>query len=156
MIVSNMEANTDFMTTATAIDQYKYVNPLLLAYVGDAVYELRVRKHLLDQGAVKMTGLHEQAVGLVNAQRQSLLYAQLEAELTQEEQEVFRRGRNARSGHQPPRVSVAAYRRATGVEALIGWLHLTGREERLDRIFEILFQAQAVTDHSEDEKGANS
>ena len=55
---------------------------------------------------------------------------------------MFRRGRNAHSGHQPPGVSAAGYRRATGVEALIGWLHLCGRKDRLEEIFRILFETE--------------
>lgn len=124
----------------------KYLNPLLLAYIGDAVYELKVREHLLTRGSVKMNGLHQQAVSLVNAGRQSRLYGELEPLLSEEEKDVFRRGRNAHSGHQPPGVSAAGYRRATGVEALIGWLHLTGRKDRLEEIFRILFETE---DHKE-------
>lgn len=130
------------MTPDLTPREYKYLNPLLLAYIGDAVYELRVREHLLRLGAVKMNGLHRQAVSLVNAGRQSRLYSQLEPLLTEEEQEVFRRGRNAHSGHQPPGVSAAGYRRATGVETLIGWLHLCGRQDRLEQIFAVLFTAE--------------
>lgn len=127
------------MTPDLTPQEYKYLNPLLLAYIGDAVYELKVREHLLTQSPVKMNGLHNQAVALVNAGRQSQLYGQLEPLLSEEEKDVFRRGRNAHSGHQPPGVSAAGYRRATGVEALIGWLHLTGRKDRLELIFRILF-----------------
>ena len=122
--------------------EYKYLNPLLLAYIGDAVYELKVREHLLTRGSVKMNGLHQQAVSLVNASRQSRLYGELEPLLSEEEKDVFRRGRNAHSGHQPPGVSAAGYRRATGVEALIGWLHLSGRTDRLEEIFRILFETE--------------
>ena len=130
------------MTLNLTPQEYKYLNPLLLAYVGDAVYELRVREHLLAEGAAKMNGLHQQAVALVNAGRQSRLYGELEPLLTEDEQDVFRRGRNAHSGHQPPGISAAGYRRATGVEALIGWLHLCGREDRLDQIFAVLFSEE--------------
>ena len=140
------------MTQELTPQEYKYLNPLLLAYIGDAVYELRVREHLLTSGAVKMNGLHQQAVSLVNAGRQSRLYSQLEPLLSEEEKDVFRRGRNAHSGHQPPGVSAAGYRRATGVEALIGWLHLTGEKERLDEIFRVLFAA----DDDEAENGEDT
>ena len=115
------------------------IHPLLLAYIGDAVYELRVREHLLRQGAVRMRGLHAQAVSYVKAERQSRFYTELEALLTDEERDVLRHARNAKSGHQPPNIPAAAYRRATGVEALIGCLHLSGREARLDELFAVLF-----------------
>ena len=115
------------------------LSPLLLAYIGDAVYELKVREHLLDSGEAHMDKLHTAAVAYVRAERQSQLVAELEGWLTQEEQDVFRHGRNAKSGHQPPHASVGAYRRATGLESLIGWLHLNGREDRLSHIFSVLF-----------------
>lgn len=116
--------------------------PLMLAYIGDAVYELRVREHLLKSGLVKMADLHAQAVSYVKAERQSQLYGEIEALLSEQEREVFRHARNAKSGHQPPRTAVAAYRRATGIEALIGYLHLSGEQERLAAIFEVLFKEE--------------
>ena len=114
-------------------------SPLALAYIGDAVYELAVREHLLKSGACKVGELHDKAVSYVRAERQSALAAEIEALLSAEELEIFRKGRNAKSGHQPPNASVGAYRRATGLEALIGYLYLRGERERLDRIFAVLF-----------------
>lgn len=113
---------------------------LALAYIGDAVYELAVREYLLNQGGLKVGQLHERAVSLVRAERQSALFAEIETLLSQEEHEVFRRGRNAKGGHQPPNASVGAYRRATGLEALIGHLYLHHEQERLNQIFAILFR----------------
>jgi len=112
---------------------------LALAYIGDAVYELAVREYLLTQGKLKVGELHKQAVSYVRAERQSALAAEIEALLSEEELDVFRRGRNAHGGHQPPHTSVGAYRRATGLEALIGHLYLRREQERLDQIFAILF-----------------
>ena len=113
------------------------IHPLLLAYIGDAVYELRVREHLLRQGAVRMRGLHAQAVSYVKAERQSRFYTELEALLTDEERDVLRHARNAKSGHQPPNIPAAAYRRATGVEALFGYLYLKGETERIGELFDL-------------------
>jgi ribonuclease-3 family protein len=112
---------------------------LVLAYIGDAVYELAVREHVLQSGICKVGELHDKAVAYVRAERQSALFAEVEALLTTEEREIFRRGRNAKGGHQPPHTSVGTYRRATGLEALIGYLHLRGEQERLDKIFAVLF-----------------
>ena len=114
-------------------------SPLLLAYIGDAVYELKVREHLLLSGEVKMSRLHEKAVALVRADRQSQLAADIENLLTDEEKDVFRHGRNAKAGHHPNNTKVCDYRRATGVEALIGYLYLQGEEKKLSQIFEVLF-----------------
>lgn len=116
------------------------VSPLALAYIGDAVYELAVREHLLTQGQLKVGELHKRAVDYVRAERQSALVGEIEDLLSQEEHEVLRRGRNAKSGHQPPHTSVGAYRRATGLETLIGWLYLQKHQERLQQIFAVLFR----------------
>ncbi len=114
----------------------------MLAYIGDAVYELAVREHLLSSGLGKMDRLHTAAVAYVNATRQSQLLAQIEPLLTEEQREVYRHGRNAKSGHQPPHSTVGEYRRATGLESLIGYLHLTEDRAQLEKIFEVLFQEE--------------
>ena len=113
---------------------------LALAYIGDAVYELAVREHVLQSGVCKVGELHDKAVAYVRAERQSALFAEIEEQLSLEELEIFRRGRNAKGGHQPPHTSVGAYRRATGLEALIGYLYLRREQERLDNIFAVLFR----------------
>ncbi len=119
--------------------ELRQMSPLALAYIGDCVYEMAVRRYLVDGGLTKTGELHKTAVGYVNAERQSALYAEIEPWLSEEEQEIFRHGRNAKSGRQPPNSGAATYRRATGLETLIGWLHLTGRQQRLEQIFAILF-----------------
>lgn len=115
------------------------LSPLALAYIGDAVYELAVREYVLSRSPVYNKELHRQTVELVCAERQSDLYERIAGMLSEQEQSVLRRGRNARSGHQPPHTTVAAYRRATGVETLIGWLYLRGETEKLQLIFDQLF-----------------
>jgi ribonuclease-3 family protein len=116
---------------------------LTLAYLGDAVYELRVRRYLLDGGCRKVQEMHKQSVALVRAETQSRLLAALEENLTEAEADVARRGRNAKGSHQPPHVPVAVYRRATGLEALIGYLWLLEQHQRLDELFEVLFHLPA-------------
>ena len=120
-------------------DELKQMPPLALAYIGDWVYELTVRRYLVDHGMAKVGDLHKAAVQYVNAERQSRLYGEIECRLSDQEREVFRHGRNAKSGHQPPHASAAVYRRATGLEALIGWLHLSGQEQRLQELLAYLF-----------------
>ena len=120
-------------------DELQQVSPLVLAYIGDGVYELAVRQHLLEQGLMKAGALHSETIRYVNAERQSQLLGDIEGLLTEQELAVFRRGRNAKSSHQPSHARVVDYRRATGIEALIGWLYLTGQEGRLQAIFEQLF-----------------
>ena len=126
-----------------AMPQAEKLSPLALAYIGDAVYELAVRQYLLAKGGVYNKHLHQQTVELVRALRQSRLYDEIEDMLTAEEKDILSRGRNAKSGHQPPKVTVGDYRRATGVEALIGWLYLQGENEKLTRIFDRLFEQRS-------------
>ncbi|MEG1537019.1 MAG: ribonuclease III domain-containing protein [Clostridiales bacterium] len=121
----------------------RQMSPLTLAYIGDGVYEMAVRRYLVDGGLSKTNELHKTAVQYVNSDRQSRLYGEIESCLSEEELTIFRHGRNAKSGHQPPNTGVATYRRATGLETLIGWLHLAGREDRLAQIFTILFESEA-------------
>ncbi|MEG1501213.1 MAG: ribonuclease III domain-containing protein [Clostridiales bacterium] len=116
---------------------------LTLAYVGDAVFELMVRQHFLAQGFLKSGQLHKKAISLVCAKRQSLLANHVEKLLTDEELNIYKRGRNAKSGHQPPNVPVTDYRRATGIEALVGFLYLKKDEQRLVWLFDVLFEDMA-------------
>ena len=116
------------------------MSPLALAYVGDAVYELYVRLLLVAQGSNKMKDLHRQAVSYVKAGTQAAFLRELEPMLTQEELDVVRWGRNAKSGHVPKSADVVEYRHSTGFEALIGYLYLKGSEERLLQILTKLGQ----------------
>lgn len=124
-------------------EQPPQLSPLALAYLGDAVYELAVREYLLRSGQLYNKQLHQSAVALVRADCQSQLYDSIEDMLDETEKTVMRQGRNAKSGHQPPNTSVGAYRRATGVESLIGWLYWQGRQEKLDMIFKHLFETKS-------------
>ena len=117
---------------------------LALAYIGDAVYELRVRELLVAKGVTKVGELHAKSVDFVSAAAQSVLLHEIEDILTEEEKQIFRRGRNAKSGHQPPNTTVGAYRRATGLEALIGYLYLAQKVDRLEIIFERLFAQHII------------
>jgi len=114
--------------------------PLILAYLGDAVYELWVREHLVRQGLCKVNDLHRAAVRYVNAQTQSLLAARLEPLLSEEEVAVWKQGRNAKGGRQPKNMAMIDYRRATGLESLVGHLYLQGEAERLEMIFQLMVQ----------------
>ena len=112
---------------------------LTLAYIGDVVYELAVRQHLLEQGIYKVNELHKRAVHLVCAKTQAALSHSLEAELTEAEISVLHRGRNAK-GHAPKSVPVITYKQATGLEALVGYWYLMQEESRLNWFFAQLWQ----------------
>lgn len=102
---------------------------MVLAYVGDAVYELYIRTKLISFPA-KMHTLHRNAVKYVQASRQAEIIHLWEPDLTEEEKEVVRRGRNAKGGV-PRHGDVVEYRYSTGMEALVGFLYLSGQEDRL-------------------------
>lgn len=109
---------------------WQEINTLALAYIGDAVYELWVRNHLLELGIEKVQDLHKAAVSYVRAATQALVLHHLMPELTGEEQQAVLRGRNAKGSH-PRNVDVVTYRHATAFEALVGYWHLEGRDERM-------------------------
>lgn len=106
---------------------------LALAYMGDAVYEVYVREHLLKSGQVKPNQLHQQAIHFVSAKAQSqIIFSWLEEDyLSEEEERVVYRGRNAKSGSIPKNTSIQTYRYSTAFEALIGYHYLLGNEKRL-------------------------
>ena len=106
-------------------------SPLVLAYIGDAVYEVVVRSLLVGRGNAQANRLHKEASTLVNAGAQSASLERIKEELTEEEMQVFKRGRNANSATMAKHATMSDYRRATGFEALMGYLYLTGRTERI-------------------------
>ena len=106
-------------------------SPLALAYLGDAVYELIVRKRVLQKGNRQVEKLHKESTGYVNAGAQAELMMKIENLLTDEEKAVYKRGRNANAHAAPKNQDVIAYRKATGFEALIGWLYLKGEYDRI-------------------------
>ena len=114
----------------------------VLAYIGDAVYELEVRKILTEKGYYRGNRLHKEAIRRVNAPMQSRLILSLLDELSEEELEVFRRGRNTKPKYIPKQSNVTEYTNSSGLEALMGYLHLLNRTERIawiiDRLEELL------------------
>ncbi|QSO50570.1 ribonuclease III [Alicyclobacillus curvatus] len=110
------------------------LSPLALAYVGDAVWEVYARNHVLRQGIRRPKELHRAATKYVSAIAQARLAAELWDSLTDEEQAVLRRGRNAKSGHVRKNADVLDYRHSTGFEAVIGYLYGSGNKERLEQL----------------------
>lgn len=106
-------------------------SPLTLAYIGDAAYEMVVRSILVMRGNVPVHVLHQQASRLVKAPYQSAAMEVLEPLLTEEESAVYRRGRNAHSATTAKHATVMEYRRATGFEAVMGYLYLKGDWQRM-------------------------
>lgn len=106
-------------------------SPLTLAYIGDAAYELVVRTFLVDQGNSRPDKLHRKASSMVKAAAQAAMAEALKDSLTEEELAVYRRGRNAKSPTMAKNASMSDYRKATGFEALMGYLYLKGEQKRL-------------------------
>ncbi len=106
-------------------------SPLALAYIGDAIYDLVIRTIVVERGNTSANKLHKKTVGYVNARVQAKMIESLLDELTEEEQAVYKRGRNAKSYTTAKNASVIEYRKATGFEALCGYLYLTGKQERM-------------------------
>ncbi len=121
------------------------VSPLVLAYVGDAVWELFIRSQLVAEGGAgsRVNELHDLAKRAVNAESQAALVHSLIEYLDDDERDVVRRGRNVRPGHVHRTSGPADYRYATGFEALLGFLHLAGKTERLG---EVLALARRLVD----------
>lgn len=114
------------------------MNGAQLAYIGDAVYELYVRYHLIAQGISRPARLQRQAATFVSAKGQVQALGRIEMYLSPEEQSIVRRGRNAKAGQIPKHTSVNQYRLSTGFEALIGYLYLTGQQARLNELISVI------------------
>jgi ribonuclease III family protein len=114
----------------------KQLNSLALAYVGDAIYEVYVRRHLIQSGKVKPNQLHREGTAYVSAKAQCKILFRIMDEklLTDEEHAVVMRGRNAKSGTVPKNTDVQTYHYSTAFEALMGYLYLSGKKERLEEL----------------------
>ena len=106
-------------------------SPLALAYIGDGIFDLVIRSVIVGKGNTKASQLHYQTSHIVKAQSQALMIEALEEDLTEEEADVYRRGRNAKSPTMAKNATMSDYRKATGFEALMGYLYLTDRFERV-------------------------
>ena len=115
-------------------------NGLSLAFMGDAVYEIMVREHLLENGSLQVGKLHKMAVEFVRASFQAKAFDFLETAVSDEEKAILHRGRNASATHIPKGANAIEYRKATGVEALFGWLYLEGKSERARELFELILE----------------
>jgi len=109
----------------------KTYSPLALAYIGDGIFELVIRSIVVGKGNTKASQLHQHTSHIVKAASQAKMIEALEDDLTEEEADVYRRGRNAKSPTMAKNASMADYRKATGFEALMGYLYLKDDFERI-------------------------
>lgn len=127
-----------------AVKSFAERNGLSLAYLGDAVIELLARETALKSGTDDVGKLNTQVRDYVTAKAQSAAIERLLPILTEEETDFFRRGRNAHGLCAPKSASVGEYRRATGMEALFGYLYLTDQTDRMAQLFEIAYREDPV------------
>ena len=126
------EKNIDIKTVSTAA----------LAYLGDSVLEVCVREHLVTQGISSSAHLNKEALAYVKATAQAEAMKNIVEMLDEDEEAAFRRGRNVGHTATPKSASMSDYRAATGMEALFGWLHLLGREERIRELFRAAYKIE--------------
>lgn len=115
-------------------------SPLTLAFIGDGVYDLLVRDALVRSANRPVGELNRRKVQLVNCKSQAHIAAALMPSLTEKEQTIYRRGRNAAPKCTPKNASVADYHSATGLEALFGYLHLSGEQARIEELFQMILE----------------
>ncbi len=113
----------------------KQLSPLNLAFIGDCIYEILVRETLVCDANRPVNDLHKESVKYVSAKAQTQAYEKIKDALTEDEQAVFKRGRNAKVGHSPKSASEGEYHCATGIEALFGYLYLKGDTDRIKELF---------------------
>jgi ribonuclease-3 family protein len=112
------------------------MNGLTLAYIGDAYYELVIREHLVKQGLGKGNDLHQKAIRFTSASGQAQAMERLMDGLSDAEQDIFKRGRNAHSTHKPKNADLSTYHRASGFECLLGYLYLEHQDARLKELIQ--------------------
>ncbi|MBE6970944.1 MAG: ribonuclease III [Ruminococcaceae bacterium] len=133
---------TDYFSLQLKEDEIRCISSIGLAHLGDAVYELLVRSYLCAHGKATGKGLHRATIELVCAPAQARMSEKIQPLLTEEEQGVFRRGRNANVHSIPHHASRAEYQQATALESLFGWLYLHGRRDRITQLFDKMMEEE--------------
>ena len=121
----------EFINREREVSEVNTMSPLTWAYIGDNVYELFVRTHLINTTKLKPHELHVEAIKYVKAEAQAAILEKINDNLSDDEKEIVRRGRNSENHHVPKNVSVQTYMYATAFESLIGYLYLTKQDGRL-------------------------
>ena len=114
------------------------LNPLVLAFIGDGIYEVFIRSYIVSNNRnMSVHKLHVKTISYVRAHEQSNFMNEIMSKLNEDELSIYKRGRNAKSGTVPKNADVREYRNATGFEALMGYLYLTDKKERLEELLTI-------------------
>lgn len=123
-----------------SVREVSLLSPLQLAYIGDSVYEVFIRRYVLEDRLLSVNELHKKAIEFVKAKAQSDIVHKLMDKLTDEELSIVKRGRNTKSGSVPKNANISDYRYATGFEALVGYLYLLNRDDRIEEIFNMIIE----------------
>lgn len=140
-----MSMNKEYLTEREA-NSY---SPLSLAFFGDSVYDTLVREYLLRKANMPVAKLHSMKVKFVCAEFQSKAYNVIAEVLDEKEFSVLKRGRNATGNTIPKHADAAEYRRATAMESLFGYLSLTGKNERIRELFELIINSDIINNENE-------
>lgn len=127
----------EFIERKKELQDVKMLSPLVWAYIGDSVYEAFIRVNLVNKSNAKPHKLHIESIKYVKAKAQADILKNIQANLSEEELEIVRRGRNAENHHVAKNANVADYSMSTAFEALIGYLYLTKQDERLKEILDL-------------------
>ncbi len=141
----------DILGYPAQMEHPQRLSPLTLAFLGDAVYELMVRHYLTMQGSMPAHLLHQKAVELVRCSAQAQAYRLLEEHLHEDELAILKRGRNNSSVKSPKNADPIEYRMATGVEALFGYLFLSGEQKRLEQLFQMILSKEIQPAHKDEQ-----
>lgn len=136
----NGEAVLEIIKREKSIEEVNQMSPLTWAYIGDNVFELYVRTNLVNTTKLKPHELHIKSIKYVKAQAQAEFLNKIEENLTDEEKEIVRRGRNTQNHHKAKNATFQEYMYATAFEALLGYLYLTKQDQRLNQILNIIFK----------------
>lgn len=131
---------SDYLNVKMPEQDIATISTLGLAHVGDGVYELMVRSWIACRGRLTSSGLHRETVKYVRAPAQAGAVERISDMLTDAEQAVYRRGRNAHVHSVPKNAQIGQYHAATGLECLFGWLYLHGEHARLNELFETIME----------------
>jgi len=132
----------DYLNIRLPENEIRALSNLGLAHIGDCVYELMVRSRIICSGRSTSAGLHKETVKYVSAPAQAEAVEKILPHLSEEERDVYRRGRNTRVNSVPKNADISQYHAATGLEALFGWLYLNARHERLNELFAIIMEEE--------------
>lgn len=135
--------NFEFLGENLKDTEARQMNSLTLAFIGDAIYEVVVRMHVVKNNrSIKVNQAHRKVIDYVKATSQCKLMHKIEMFLDEDEKGVYKRGRNCKGVTAPKSANITEYRIATGFEALIGYLYLTGKFDRINELIEILFKEE--------------